>query len=399
MEIKLSAESNMDKYPAKHHALRVARALKIDKGLIYLPGTPTRYLEDSDQTRGFRQRRYFYYLSGCAEPDTHITYDIEQDLLALWLPPIDPNSVVWNGRGSNTGEAEAKYDVDNAGYSTTLPIYFKSWLDKNSADIYILHPSQKPDLPIEYLASDSPRYNSKDLQHAIDVCRMIKDSHEIMLIKKANEISTRAHTAVLRNLRRFHNEGQIEALFLDVCVAHGAKKQSYSIIAGSGPNAAILHYVKNDEDFGDRQLMCLDGGAEWDCYASDVTRTFPLSGRWPSSEAHNIYNLVQCMQTSAISLLGPGKNFASASFVSFYLAASGLLELGILHNGSVEEILEAGTVFAFYPHGLGHFVGLEVHDVMPEVESEAGFRTEENPYGLTVDVRQEPDRLSVWAGD
>jgi len=370
MEIKISAESNMDKYPAKAHALRVARALKVKKGLIYLPGTPTRYLEDSDQTRGFRQRRYFYYLSGCSEADVHITYDIEQDLLALWLPPIDPTSVVWNGRGSNVGEAEDKFDIDVANYTTTLPIYFKSWLDKNSADIYVLHPSQKPDLPIEYLASDSPRYNSKDLQHAMDLCRMIKDPHEIGLIRKANDISTKAHTAVLRNLRHFHNEAQVEALFLDVSVAHGAKKQSYSIIAGSGENAAILHYVRNDEDFGNRELMCLDGGAEWNCYASDVTRTFPLSGNWPSVEAHNIYNLVQRMQTASIKALGPGKDFAAATFLSFYLAAEGLLQLGILHNGSVSDILEAGTVFAFFPHGLGHFVGLEVHDVMPEVEGE-----------------------------
>lgn len=131
----------------------------------------------------------------------------------------------------------------------------------------------------------------------------------------------------------------------------------------SGPNAAVLHYIKNDEDFGDRQLMCLDAGAEWQGYAADVTRTFPLSGDWPSREAKQIYDLVQRMQTKCMDMLGPGARFVDAQYLAHLVAIEGLLELGILHNGSKKEIYEAGTSVAFFPHGLGHHMGLEVHDV------------------------------------
>jgi len=322
-------------------------------------------IEDSDQDRKFRQRRYFYYITGVDEADCAVTYDIAKQQLNLWLPPIDPRKVVWTGRGSNKTEAVDKYDIDHAEYADKLPRYLRSWVEHNkiSGHIYILHDSQKPPCPEEVITTQN-LFNSTDLQPAIDTCRLIKDDHEIELIRKANEISTEAHTAVLRNIAHFHNEGQVEGLFLNICVAHGAKKQSYGIIAGSGENAAILHYVKNDEDFGDRQMMCLDAGAEWHCYSSDVTRSFPLKGEWPSQEAKSIYDLVQKMQTAAFEVIGPGKRFINAHLLAHKVAVEGLLELGVLHNGTVKEILDAGTSLAFYPHGLGHHLGLEVHDIM-----------------------------------
>lgn len=109
--------------------------------------------------------------------------------------------------------------------------------------------------------------------------------------------------------------------------------------------------------------MCLDAGAEWQGYASDVTRTFPLSGDWPSREAKQIYDLVQRMQTKCMDMLGPGKRFVDAQYLAHLVAIEGLLELGIFHNGSKEDIYAAGTSVAFFPHGLGHHMGLEVHDV------------------------------------
>ncbi|GAB7341677.1 hypothetical protein MBLNU457_g0022t1 [Dothideomycetes sp. NU457] len=365
VNIRITAESVLDKYPARQHAARVARQLGLRTGLIYLPGTPTRIIEDSDQDRKFRQRRYFYYITGVDEADCAVTYDIATQQLNLWLPPIDPRKVVWTGRGSNNIEAVDKYDIDHAEYTDKLPRYLRSWVEdhKFSGHIYILHESQKPPVPEDVITTDD-LFDSTALQPAIDTCRLIKDNHEIGLIRKANEISTKAHTAVLRNIAHFHNEGQVEGLFLNVCVANGAKKQSYGIIAGSGSNAAILHYVKNDEDFGDRQMMVLDAGAEWNCYSSDVTRSFPLKGEWPSREAKNIYNLVQKMQSAAFGVIGPGKPFIKAHLLAHKVAVEGLLELGILHNGTVGEILDAGTSFAFYPHGLGHHLGLEVHDIM-----------------------------------
>jgi len=238
-------------------------------------------------------------------------------------------------------------------------------------------------------------FNSIDLQPAIDACRLIKDDHELKLIRTANDISTKAHVAVLRNLRNFSSEAQVEGLFLDVCVANGAKHQSYGIIAGSGENAAILHYVKNDEDFGDRQMMCLDAGAEWHCYSSDVTRSFPLQGEWPSKEAKSIYDLVQKMQTAAFEVIGPGKRFIAAHILAHQIAVEGLLELGILHNGTAKEILEAGTSLAFYPHGLGHHLGLEVHDIMRLTSTEMAAENNTGPEAVRA-VQEVRTAAALW---
>lgn len=295
------------------------------------------------------------------ETDCHLTYELDSDRLTIWLPAINPRTVVWVGRGSTTEEALEKYDVDEARYTPSLEHFLESWATKRKGSVYVLHPNT----PVPKALSS--RLNTKDLQPAIDHCRVIKDSHEISLIREANRISTLAHEAVLRNLLSFKNESQVEATFLDVSVTHGAKNQSYGIIAGSGPNAAILHYQANDAEFGDSQLMCLDAGAEWKSYSSDVTRTFPLRGYWPTKEAKEIYDLVQEMQTRCIENLKPGKHFVENQYLAHCVAIEGLLKLGIFHNGTLKEIYEAGTSRAFFPHGLGHHVGLEVHDVSPPI--------------------------------
>lgn len=288
-----------------------------------------------------------------------MTYDIEADELTLYIPPINPKRVIWNGRGSTIAEAYDKYDVDGVLYSTKLHDMVETWMEHHEGDVYILHPTQaaKPG------DDKSPRVNYTKLQQAADECRVIKDPHEIGLIKKANEITARAHRKVLSSVRSLKNEAQVEALFLDACVSKDAKHQAYEIIAASGENASTLHYVKNDEALAGRQLMCLDAGCEWQNYASDVTRTFPLSGSWPSKEAKDIQDLVQHVQTVCIEQLRPGTRFLEVHMLAHKLIVDGLLKLGILHNGSAEEILTAGTSLAFFPHGLGHHMGLEVHDV------------------------------------
>ncbi|KAL0259367.1 hypothetical protein SLS55_005103 [Diplodia seriata] len=358
--LHIGAASPLDKYPAKQHARRVAEFLGVEKGLIYLPGSPTAYLEDSDQFVPFRQRRYFYYLSGVDEADCHLTYDIHSDFLTLYVPtPGSARKVYYNGRGSSPEEALEKYDIDAADYSYAVTGYVEFWMSQHPGNVYILHPDQA----VVPGHDKSPRVNYTRLQAAIDGARVRKDQHEIKLIRKANEISAKAHKNVLKNILAFKNEAQVEATFLDTCVAADAKHQAYEIIAASGENASTLHYIKNDEPFQDRPLMCLDAGCEWQCYASDVTRTFPLTGQWPSKEAKEIYDLVLDMQTECIDAIRPGARYLDIHYLAHRILILGLLELGIFHNGTPQEIFDAGTSLAFLPHGLGHHLGLEVHDV------------------------------------
>ncbi|KAF1984009.1 hypothetical protein K402DRAFT_360242 [Aulographum hederae CBS 113979] len=358
--IHVQSQSPMEKYPAKQHAQAVAETLGVSEGLIYLPGTRTVFLEDSDMPVPFRQRRYFYYLSGVAEPDCHLTYDIGTDLLILYIPPIDPKRVIWTGHGSTIAEAYERYDIDKVVYNTDVVPHVSKWMKlHHGGPVYILHPTQAASPGDDML----PGVDYTKLQQAIDQCRVIKDPHEIEMIRKANRISGEAHRKVLENIKDFKNEAQVEAIFLDTCIAKNAKHQAYHPIAASGENGSILHYGQNNEPLEDRQLMVLDAGCEWDCYASDVTRSFPLKAAWPSEEARKVYDLVQTMQTACMEAVKPGVRFLDLHYLAHRIAIDGLLELGILQNGTTEEIFEAGTSLAFFPHGLGHHLGLECHDV------------------------------------
>jgi Xaa-Pro dipeptidase len=197
----------------------------------------------------------------------------------------------------------------------------------------------------------------------MDAAREVKDEYEIRMIREANKISGLAHRKVLENIHRMSNEGEIEGLFLDVCVSHGAKNQAYGIIAGSGPNAAVLHYMKNNEPLRGRQLVCIDAGAEWNCYASDVTRTIPLGRDWPSEHTKDIYTIVEEMQDECIKRVKQGVRYRDLNELAHVIAIKGLQRLGILKDGSVDEIRQSGASAVFFPHGLGHHIGLEVHDV------------------------------------
>lgn len=200
----------------------------------------------------------------------------------------------------------------------------------------------------------------------MNAARGVKDAHEIELIRRANVISGLAHRAVLEEIGQMTNESDIAGLFLERCVTHGAPNQSYGIIAASGENGATLHYMKNNEEFGNRLTVCLDAGAEYQCYASDVTRTFPISatGQWPTTEARDVYAAVERMQEECIRMIKPGVRFRDVHQHASRVAAEELLKLGVLRKcGSVNEILDSGVVSVFFPHGLGHHVGLEVHDV------------------------------------
>jgi hypothetical protein len=250
-----------------------------------------------------------------------------------------------------------KYDIDEVYFADELLAWIQSWSAHCQGSLYVLHANQVPPVPF------SGGVDASSFQPAANLARMIKDEHEIKLIRKANDISSEAHKQVLANILKFKNEAQVEGLFLDVCISNQAKQQAYDPIAASGTNAGTLHYDANNEDFEDRQLMCLDAGCEFELYASDITRTFPLSGSWPSIEAENIYKLVERMQETCIKRLAPGVRYLDLHILAHHIAIDGLLRLGILFNGTIEEIYKAGTSRAFFPHGLGHHVGLEVHDV------------------------------------
>ncbi|KKY20301.1 putative peptidase d [Phaeomoniella chlamydospora] len=354
----------VDKYPAKQHVQNVAAKLGVEEGLIYLPGQQTRSLEDSDQDVPFRQLRYFYYLTGVDVPDAFVTYDIAKDLLTLYISIIPPLQAIWFGKGLNIEQAESSYDVDVVKSAETLKSDLTKWIGNHAGmPIYLLHAEQKPKLDYSLVADP---FETASLQYAMDTCRVIKDSSEIGLLRKANEIACIAHTEVLKNIRHFSHERQVQAIFEDACTSRGVTTQSYNVIAGSGPNAAILHYMENNEPFGDRQLLLLDAGPDWNCYASDVTRTIPISGTWPSQEAKDIYDLVDKMQAEFIKGIKPGARYRDLNNLARCIMVEGLQKLGIFKSHHpTQTVIDSGATQIFSYHSYGHHIGLEVHDVSP----------------------------------
>ncbi|QIW96352.1 hypothetical protein AMS68_001870 [Peltaster fructicola] len=354
LEITIRTTGGVAKYPAKAHARRVAEKTGLSEGIIGMQGTNTRFFSNSDQPQPFRQDRYFYYMSGCDEPSCFLVYDIGKDILTLYLPPVDYTRFYYDGRGSTIDEAMEKYDIDRAAYQVSA----RTWWSFQKK--FVL-PGTK------VLAADGPSVDDI-LRRALDACRSVKDADEIELIRKANQISSIAHKDVLLQLHNCKSEAEAEAIYMRTCIARRAKAQAYGPIFGAGSNASQLHYIENVASFGDSQLLLVDAGCEWQRYASDVTRTIPINrknpGEWPSKEAKQVYDAVEEIQEKCIKLMRVGTKFSFVALTAQHLAVDALLSLGIL-KGTHDEIWKAETNRAFFPHGLGHHLGLEVHDVSP----------------------------------
>lgn len=301
------------------------------------------------------QRRSFFYLTGCNLPDCHYTYDISTEKATLYIPPIDAESVIWSGLPLSPAEALAEYDVDNVQHTTETNASL-SHLASSAKTIFAI-PGQVSDT-ITFLEYDDK--NLSILKEAIEYSRAIKTPYEIALIQKASNISSAGHTAVMKAAKHARTEADLHAAFLTHCVAQGARNMAYDVIAASGRAAATLHYVRNDQPLAGKLNVLLDAGCELDCYASDITRTYPISGKF-SPESRSIYDIVLRMQNESIAMLKEGVRWDDVHEHAHRVAIKGLLGLGIL-KGSEEEIFASRASVAFFPHGLGHYLGMDTHD-------------------------------------
>lgn len=389
------------RYPAKLHASKVAEELGVKNGLIYLRGETEKSYEYSDMGPRFRQKRYFFYLSGLNFAGCAVTYHIRERKLILWVPRSDPKQVLWYGRIPSFEDCLAASDVDSVQDINHLPIYLKHQVfwDGPDSRVYCLDVSSLPPPGL--------KYDIELLRPAMDAARVIKTEYEIAQIRKANEISSAAHAAVAREFKNMKNEREVEALFLMECVRRGAKNQAYPVIAGAGINAATLHYEENSAPLDGNQLLVLDAGCEWGCYASDVTRTLPIGGTFQSKEAREIYQIVHKMQSQCIMRAIPGKVYYELHVLANRIVALELSRLGILKsptsaNGEsmdIETLLLTGVTAAFFPHGLGHHVGLETHDVTGKERLLMNYRFKEGEGWSWRGMESKEKRMLFTASD
>lgn len=215
-----------------------------------------------------RQRRYFNYLTGCGLADCHFAYDIASDRSTLFIPPIDPDDVIWSGLPLSPDQARDKYDVDEVKFTTEVNPTLAHLGGGGAKTVFAIAGQVSEHVTfLEFAGKDFGL-----LKEAIEECRVVKDGYEVALIRKANEVSAGAHRAVMQRVKGARNEMELEGEFLGKCVAQGGKEQSYHGIFAAGRAAATLHYVANDAPLEGKQNVLLDGGAEWECYASDIVR-------------------------------------------------------------------------------------------------------------------------------
>jgi len=249
-----------------------------------------------------------------------------------------------------------RYDVDDVKTTNDVNSYLNSSSSGPLSTIYAI-PEQVSD-HITFIS-----YNNKELsllKPAIEQCRVTKTPYEVALIRKANQISTDAHINVMKAVRHSKTEAELYGVWIKSCIERKTEKQAYHSIVAAGENGATLHYVNNNADITGKDVLLLDAGCEVDCYASDITRTFPISGDF-TKESLNIYNIVLSMQKKCIAALKAGIKWDDIHELAHKIAIEGLLSLGLL-RGDPAEILKARTSVAFFPHGLGHYLGMDTHD-------------------------------------
>ena len=316
---------------------------------------------NNDCSYPFRQDSYFWYLTGFNEPNAALlllkTEQAEKAI--IFLRPRDPLLETWNGRRLGVEHAPQQLNVNEAysieEFATVLPKILK-----NLTALYYV-----PEIHTwgDKLVAESAVNFSEilDWQPMLSEMRLIKSPNEIRLMQQAGQITALGHIKAMQTTRPNRFEYEIESDILHEFNRHCARFPSYNSIVAGGNNACILHYTENDCPLNDGDLVLIDAGCEFAMYAGDITRTFPVNGKF-SQPQREIYDLVLKAQKRAIELLVPGNSIKQANDEVIRIKTQGLVDLGIL-KGDVDTLIEQQAYRQFYMHGLGHWLGLDVHDV------------------------------------
>lgn len=340
------------------------------KSVAIIPGA-REATRSNDTNYRFRQDSDFFYLTGFEEPDAiAVVKPSETNKYSLFVRPRDPEREIWDGRRAGVEGAVSEF-----GAHAAFPIAdFNSKLREILSDMDILYyrlgANRELDDAIVREISAMRGVNRKpihppqtivDPASIIHEMRVVKSPEEIEIMQTAADIAAEAHVEAMKAARPGMQEYQIEALIEQIFRRRGAAGPAYTSIVGGGPNATVLHYINNDAELRDGDLLLIDAGAEYKGYASDITRTFPINGRYTKAQ-REIYDLVLKTQMSCVEMVRPGVTHDQLKQHSIEMLTEGMVELGLL-KGDPEELIKEKKHEQFYMHGLGHMIGIDVHDV------------------------------------
>ena len=340
------------------------------KSVAIIPGAhDTRRSNDTHYR--FRQDSDFFYLTGFEEPDSVavIKADAEKKY-TLFVRPRDPEREIWDGRRAGVEGAKSEFGADESFPIAEFESKLTEFLDGAGVLYYRLGVDSDLDNTIIKEISRMRSSNRKPVhppQTIVDPAtivhemRVVKSEDEIAIMQRSADIAAEAHCEAMKVVRPGMQEYQIEALIEQVFRRHGASGPAYTSIVGGGPNATVLHYINNDGELRDGDLLLLDAGAEYKGYASDITRTFPINGRYTKAQ-REIYDLVLKAQMACVEMVRPGVTHDQLKQHSIEVLTEGMVELGLL-EGKTEDLIKEKKYEKFYMHGLGHMLGIDVHDV------------------------------------
>jgi Xaa-Pro aminopeptidase len=319
----------------------------------------------------FRQNSDFYFLTGFDEPDSVAVFNPSdpKERYVLFVRPRDRQMEIWNGRRAGVEGAVAAYGADTAYPIEELDERLRSWLIDHSTLYYRLgNPAYDPRitrLMVELRGARTRGHNTpvrlEDPGPILHGMRLVRTPAELAAQRRACEISAESHAEAMRYAAPGLYEYQVQAALEFVCRVHGSPRDGYPSIVASGANACILHYQENRRRMEDGDLLLIDAGCEYGYHTADITRTFPVNGRFTAPQAA-VYELVLKAQQAAIATARPGQRYEAMHEAARRVLAEGLIALGALPRG-LDETLAMHHYREFYMHGTGHWVGMDVHDV------------------------------------
>ncbi len=352
-----------------HSSRRRAFLEKIGDGVAIVPTAPER-IRNRDSHHPYRFDSYFWYLTGFPEPEAVIVLiGGKEPRSILFCREKDEEREVWNGFRHGPHAAREAFGFDEAFAYDELESLLPDLIANRDTLWHALGHDAGWDAKIvsalntvrtQARAGKRAPAQIRDLREPLDRMRLIKDAHELDIMRRAATITSAGHARAMHACRPGMAEYELEAELSYEFRKRGASGHSYSPIVAGGTNACVLHYVENDKLLIDNTLVLIDAGCELDGYAADITRTFPVSGRF-SGPQREAYEIVLAAQAAAIAAIRPGVPFIAYHDAALRVLVQGMVDLGLL-AGDIDGLIESEAYKPFYMHRTGHWLGLDVHD-------------------------------------
>jgi Xaa-Pro aminopeptidase len=342
-----------------------------EDAVAILPASLVR-MRNRDAEYQYRQDSDFHYITGFDEPESVVVLvpGREHGEYILFCRENDKKMETWNGLRAGQDGAIEKYAADDSFPIDDMDEILPGLLENKEKVYYTMgvHPDfdQRVIKWVNRLREQSRMgihtpSEFVSLDHQLHDMRLYKSAAEVKVMRKAAQISAKAHIRAMQFCKPGVYEYQLEAELLHTFMHEGARFPAYSSIVGGGKNGCILHYVENSEVLKDGDLVLIDAGAEVECYAADISRTFPVNGKY-SKEQRILYEIVLAAQHAAIEQVKPGNHWNDPHEAAIKVSTQGLIDAGIL-KGKLETLIEKEAYKDFYMHRTGHWLGMDVHDV------------------------------------